>query len=169
MVYRVSYRHLLDSIESEASRSEQKIKSEIIDSVADGERKRSYLIPVSSGRNTVYFTSLKGLYQIDIYDCKNNLIITTDSDKRDFFLNFKSDTDCTCRINIFAAKGMELAPYAMITAAGIRLFPYYLRIFYGFLAVCGIYVIMILFRLLNPRKFSFRSKFSSRPKQKFLP
>ena len=156
IIYRISFIHLLNEISEKATTWEQQINSKIIDSILEWEKCRSYYIFLSKGMNTIFFTLEKGLFQIDLFDRKNNLIISKDSNKKNFFLNVNSDSDDYYNLKIYPSFNDGTGAYAVISAKGPRIIPHYTKILYSGISGITLLILFWLKKLIGPKKYSGR-------------
>ncbi len=156
IIYRVSYKYLGDIIADEASKWDQKVRTTIIDSVREWEVCRVYPVPLAAGYNTVYFTSSKGLFQMDLYDKDDNIITSRDVRERDFSIDINCYSEGYYLLKIYPSCPRAGGVYSAAISQGIRFIPHYKKILYLMLAGLIIFIIYMIRKILGIRRFSGR-------------
>ena len=154
IIYRISYRFLLDILLNKAYLWEQDINCTIVDSIREWEKYRSYIIPFKKGENTIYFISDKGPFQIDIFNKEKNFIATKDSRDTAFHINIKSKSYEYCILKVYATKPRMLGVYSIVSANGKRILPYYKKSLYILLIIIIILSLYLILKTFGPKKFS---------------
>lgn len=160
IIYRLSYRHLLDDLLATASRWEQEINCSIIDSIRPWESSRAYILPLKEGSNSVYFKSNKGFYQIDILNKNLELMLSADMRENNLNLSIDSDEDELYIIKIYQSLPELNGIYSIVSAGGMRILPFYKR------GLCLILITLLLFFLYWFKTNFISRKFSGLLKQK---
>ncbi|MDY6935333.1 MAG: hypothetical protein SVZ03_14055 [Spirochaetota bacterium] len=153
MIYRISYRHILSNLIDIADKWEQDVSSSIVDSVRGWESSRTYRIYLSRGKNTIYFDSRAGLFQVDLFDMDDRLIISLDPSEGEFYLNIDAELEGYHILKVYPSTKIESGAYGILSARGSRFLPYYQK---GLLALLVCVVIFIIYRIekmVAPRKF----------------
>ncbi len=158
MVFRIAYRNLLQRLMKHTAKWEQGISDSVIDAIMNREQGRTYGVDVKSGKNTLYFTAEGGRFQVDLFDESQNLIFSLDHQESEFFQDFKSSDDARYTLRVFPSTSSEYIPFAVLIADGSRFIPYLTRVFYGAIAFLVLLVVITIFRMMYPRKFSTRTK-----------
>ncbi len=156
IIYRLTYRYLLDTLEDKAFKWEQKIQNSIVDSIRKWERYRIYAFALPKGENTIYLTSKNGLFQLDLYDKDNHLIISKDNRQRDFSIDIKSYKDDYYILKVYSSLPGNSEAYSIVTAHGIRIFPYYIKISLGLLLLLLPFVLKKKKKIMGPKRISCR-------------
>ncbi len=154
IVYRVVYRFLLDILVDEAHFWDQEIRNTIIDSIRGWERCRIYPIPITIGMTTIYFTSEKGFFQIDLFDKDNNLITSRDIREKNFSIDINSDIDDYFILRVYPSIPRKHGAYSIVIAQGLRIFPYYKKVLLVLLFGAIVLMIYWIKGIVGPRKFS---------------
>ncbi len=158
MIYRLAYKYLLNSLVSKILAWEQDAGFTIIDSVREWEVNRSYIVPLKKGNNTIYFISDKGYFQIDIYDMDNNLVLSQDARKTEFFIEVMSDLSQDYTLKVFPENNGIPGVYSIVSANGPRIFPYYKKAIYILIILAVIIALYWLNKTFGPKKFSGRRR-----------
>ncbi|MCU0822101.1 MAG: hypothetical protein MUC95_06470 [Spirochaetes bacterium] len=156
LIYRVCYKYLLDAVIDESAKWDQQVESTIIDSVREWEVCRLYPVPLVKGNNTIYFTADKGLFQIDLSDDDDNLIISIDKREKDFSFNVDCESDGYYILSVYPAYPRSSGVYSIALSKGIRIIPYYKKILFILLAGLIIFIIFMIRKILGIRRFSGR-------------
>lgn len=158
IIYRISYKYLLDNLFNLASKWEQNINCCIIDSIRPWERWRAYILPLSKGSNSVYFKANKGFYQIDILNRNLELIISADEREKDFNLTISSDSDNYYIIKVYQSLPELCGVYSIVSAQGMRIFPFYKKVFWLLFITSFLIFLYWFIKTFISRKFSGRLK-----------
>ncbi len=152
IIYRLCFRYLLDRQQDDIYRWEQRINGSIIDAVHTGESSRSYSVMIRKGANSISFLSEGGLFQVDLFDPQNGLLISSDHPGRSFTLEVRLPEDRRCTLRIYPSRGEYYAPYAITVASGTRFLPHVSKIIYLSAFIFALTIIILLVKLLNPKR-----------------
>ncbi|MDY6969134.1 MAG: hypothetical protein SVR08_10855 [Spirochaetota bacterium] len=158
IIFRISYKYLLDRIVHKAWKWEQKPDTAIVDSIQKWEKIRSYYLHLATGENTIYITSDMGLFQVDIYDMNENLILSRDSSERDFHINIDVEFDSSYLLRLYPSSPREKGAYAILSAEGLRILPHFNKGLLVFTIVIIILIIIWISRMIGPRKYAGRAR-----------
>jgi hypothetical protein len=127
-VYRIAGAYLLNPLEDMAKKWNQRITARLVDSIQRYESSRMYRIDLEKGRNAVYFHSAGDFYQIDFINRDKALIESHDLFERDqaFFITSKSND--FCYIRLYPSTPARYGMFAIVSASGMRIFPYFYQI-----------------------------------------
>ncbi|MFH0977268.1 MAG: hypothetical protein V1874_15925 [Spirochaetota bacterium] len=156
IIYRLTYKFLLDQLIEKTIFWDQDINCSIIDSIREWEYHRSYFVPVNKGNNTIYFVSNKGPFQIDVFDNEKQLIISNDLNSSEFHMNIKSDEYQLLNLKIYPSNPKLHGVYSIVSAEGIRFIPYCRIIMYFLLSIAIIMAVYWINKTIGIKKFSGR-------------
>jgi hypothetical protein len=141
-IYRTAGANLLERLEDEASEWGQRVTGRIVSSIQNHESAGMHRIDLARGSNTIYFFSEREFYQIDVLDRNFSLIESRDIHEREQQFDVKSSADDYCFIKLYPDTNDRFGMYAVVSAAGMKIFPYlyYILSGLGFMAVTGIAV-----------------------------
>ena len=127
-IYRIAAHNIIKRAAETANGHGQKILARIGDAIHDGENIRTYKLPLKSGNNTIYMFFEAAGFQIDILSDSKKIIESRDSFDKEFNFNVDSDKDSFCFVRIFPRKDTRFTKFAVISAAGMKTWPYYIKI-----------------------------------------
>jgi hypothetical protein len=148
-IYRVAGAHLLERLEDEASEWGQTVTGRIVSSIQNQEYAGMHRVDLARGSNTIYFYSERDFYQIDVLDRDHSLIESRDIMEREQIFAVTSAGDDYCFIKLYPYTNDRFGMYAVVSAAGMRIFPYLYYILggLGFMALTGIAAVVYRFFL----------------------
>jgi hypothetical protein len=157
-VYRIAGGYLLKPLEDTAKKWNQKITARLVDSIQRFESSGTYRIDLEKGLNAVYFHSAGDFYQIDIVDRDKALIESHDLFKKDqaFFITSKSKDYCYVRL--YPSTRARYGMFAIVSASGMRIFPYFHQIIAALAGVLLIASAAAAYRLFLAKGYSGRWK-----------
>jgi hypothetical protein len=153
-IYRIAGAHLLKSLESEAGKYRQRITGRIVDSLHDSEYAGMHRIDLEKGNNTIYFHSERDFFQIDILDRDLSLIESRDLFMRDQVIPVKSKSKDYCFIKVYPSTTARFGMYSLVSASGVRVFPYFYHILAALMAAIVIGASVIIYRLFLIKGYS---------------
>ncbi|MBN2039225.1 MAG: hypothetical protein JW864_04230 [Spirochaetes bacterium] len=156
IIYRTAFNNLREKLLDEISAWEQQVISTVVDSVREWETYRSYIIPVVEGHNTLYFYADKGPFQLDIMDKDKNLLVSLDSRNNEFHIDLQSNSDNYYIAKVYPGNPDLYGNYAIASASGKKIFPYYKKIIYFTVFFIILFIIYLINRIFGPKKFSGR-------------
>lgn len=130
-IYRIAGAPLLNRLEAAAARWSQRITGRIVDSVHAGEYAGMHRLDLDAGNNTIYFFSARDRFQIDILDRNLSLIESRDLTDREQEFTVRSDTPDVCYIRLYPSSEGRFGMYAVVSAAGRRVLPYFYETLIG--------------------------------------
>lgn len=157
-IYRIAGAHLLNHLTYNSYKWEQETTGMVVDSLQKKETFRIYNFSLSQGNNTIYFLTESDPYQIDIYDSKMFMIFSIDSPEKEQIIDIESEKDDHCFVKIYPASHKRFGMYALISAKGRRLFPYYKRVLIGIFSAIGIVMLLLIVMIYEGKKYSGRRK-----------
>jgi hypothetical protein len=146
-IYRIAGAHLLKSLESTAWKWNQRITGHLVDSLQRLEFARMYRIDLEKGENTIYFHSDRDCYQIDIIDKDQSLIESRDLFKRNQIFSIRSPAKGYCYIRLYPSTTSRYGMYAVVSAAGMRIFPYFYQFIGAVIGMLAIGAAVVIYRL----------------------
>ena len=148
-IYRIAGAHLLERLEDEALKWGQAVTGRIVSSIHNFEYADMHRIDLERGSNTIYFYSEREFYQIDVLDRDLSLIESRDILEREQKFNVRSGADDYCFVKLYPYSNDRFGMYAVVSASGMRIFPYLYYILggFGFTALAGIAVVLYRFFL----------------------
>ncbi len=154
MLYRTTMKPLLSHARAEISKWNQSMKSETLDALFPGEWSRSYYVSLEKGRNSVYFYSEKGGFQVDLYDRDMNLVISRDAGSGVFRMDVRAEYAGDHTLSVFGQGDLFHNPYAVVTASGRRLIPYVtaVRVIIVLIALFAVAVIITVIQMSHSGK-----------------
>jgi len=158
LVLRAAGRGLRAEAERMARRWDQKTETSIVDVLPSWEYCRSYSLSLKQGCATLYLKSPETYFQMDVFDDKNNIILSRHSWQKDLIQDMHIPRDGTYTLKIYPCFPARFVPYAIISASGWRLFPYWRKVTLGAFFLLVIMTLNWLYRLMNPRKYSGRPR-----------
>jgi hypothetical protein len=153
-IYRIAGAHLLKRLESEAGKYRQRITGRIVDSLHDNEYAGMHRIDLEKGNNTIYFHSERDFFQIDILDKDLSLIESRDLFLRDQVIPVRSKSKDYCFIKLYPSTAARFSMYSLVSASGVRVFPYFYHILAGLIAAIVIGASITLYRLFFIKGYS---------------
>jgi hypothetical protein len=147
-VYRVYGGALIDSLARIARFWDQDITGRIADALQPNENSRIYRIDLREGANSVYFAASKGSFQVDVVDSSFSLLESRDNRDRLKEFVIHADSDSQAYVRIYPSSSDRHALYAVVTARGIRVLPYFftvLRVLGGLVLFAGLVFMVITF------------------------
>ena len=162
-IYRVAAHDIIEKAAKTTERRGQKILARVGDAIHAGENVRTYRLPLKSGSNTLYMLSETGGFQIDLFSDSRKIIESRDSFAKEFSFDIDSDEDSYCIVRIFPRKGIRFTRFVVISAAGMKTWPYYIKI--PLLAALAAAAISACFILLPRIGSLFR--YTPRPRRTF--
>ena len=162
-IYRIAAHNMIESAAEAADRNGQKILARIGDAIHDDENVRTYRLPLKSGANTLYMLFDAAGFQIDLLSGSRKIIESRDSFEKEFSFNIYADEDSYCLVRIFPRKGIRFTKFAIISAAGMKTWPYYIKIL--LLAALAAAAIIAFFILLPRIRNLFR--YTPKPRRIF--
>jgi hypothetical protein len=148
-IYRIAGAHLLERLEDEASKWGQAVTGRIVGSIHNNEYADMHQIDLARGNNTIYLYSEREFYQIDVLDRDFSLIESRDILEREQKFSVTSDADDYCFIKLYPYTNDRFGMYAVVSASGMRIFPYLYHILGGFglMALASIAIMLYRFFL----------------------
>lgn len=153
LIFRTIYKNNIDEAEDYISKWEQTKLSIVVDRTLSGESSRVYRMKLKKGRNYLYFRADSGVWQIDIFDAKGSFLFTKENTGTDFVYFIKSPDGTDITVKIIPLDPSKFNVYTASTAAGFRIFPYYLRIILGSI---GFVLLFFYLRFLKRQRFKGR-------------
>jgi hypothetical protein len=150
LIMRTIYMRDTRLLEEYISRWEQKIRSIIADRSLPGETARQYRMQAKKDRNNFYFRSDGGEWQVDIFDEDGSFLFSSDRVYNDFMSDFKLSSERTLTVKIIPLSPEKYHTYVAATASGFRIFPYFMHIIFGTLALI---IIILYLRYLRIGRF----------------
>lgn len=155
-VFQTAFTYMVRTLENEAYRWGQIVRTGFADMLAGGESVRSYEVFPAGGVNTVYLLAREGSYQVDVMGPDGALLRSIDSPGPAFFFEFDYSGDGPCRLRVFPGRSAAYVPFAIALASGPRVFPHFSTIIYVSIFIFALTIIFVLVKLLNPRRLSGR-------------
>ncbi len=146
-VYRIAGAPLIKRLESAAAKWSQRVTGRIADSIHGGESAGTHRLDLAAGNNTIYFFSAKDRYQIDILDRDLSLIESRDLPDREQEFTVKSKVRDSCYIRLYPSTEGRFGMYAVVSAAGARVLPYFFETLIGMAVVLAIGAALAAYRL----------------------
>ena len=87
-----------------------------------------------------------------------NLILSRDSSERDFHINIDAEFDSSYLLRLYPSSPREKGAYAILSAEGIRILPYFNKGLLVFAIVIIILIIIWISRMIGPRKYAGRAR-----------
>lgn len=125
-IYKIAAHNLIERTAGKAE--EQEILAKIGDAVHKGEHVRTYRLPVKSGHNDLYITAESAGFQADVLSASKKIIESRDSFDKELNFSIEADDDSYCFVKIFPRKNTYFSRYAIVSAAGMRALPYYIKV-----------------------------------------
>lgn len=136
----------------------QKLKGAFSDAFMEDENSRIYRIDLYKGDNTIYFRSSGYPFQIDILDSDYSLIESRDSAELAQSFDLHSRNDGYCYVRIFPSTHHRYSMYSLVSAHGVRIFPYFFKMLYAMMAVLVIAGAIVIIRIIRRRGDSGKGK-----------
>lgn len=155
-IYRIAGAYLLKSLESAAWKWNQRVTGRLVDSLHRLEFAGMHRIDLEEGENTIYFHSGRDCYQIDIIDKDQSLIESRDLFKRDQIFSIRSPSKGYCYIKLYPSAAARYGMYAVVSAAGMRIFPYFYQFIGAMIGVLAVGAAVKVYRLFLIKGYSGR-------------
>ncbi len=158
MIFRTTMKRLLEHHMPHINKWNQNKTTEIIDAILPGENLRTHTLILHKGKNTVYFYAEKGLFQVDLYTKKMELVLSKDTGANVFAIDVDAAYSGEYIISLYGSGDYAYAPLAVISAAGWRLIPYITaaRLVLALLSIFIVSVIITAYRLSHPKEIGGR-------------
>jgi hypothetical protein len=155
-IYRIAGAHLLKQLEKTAGKWNQDITARIVNSIHNLEYEGLHRIDLEEGNNSVYFYSDGCYFQIDLLDQDMSLIESRDLMAQDQIFSIKSKSKTHCYIKLYPSTPARFGMYAVVSAAGTRIFPYYLQVLAAILIALVLAIAGATYRLFFTKGYSGR-------------
>jgi len=155
-IHRIVNREMLRKVQSRVNMWDQKYVSGIVDTVLPGEACRSYSLPLSQGRHTLYFLSSDDYFQIDIYDKSNTIVASVQPWLKEIEWPITVAKDGIYTIKIYPSSGGRFVPFAFSLGRGLRILPYWRTIILIVFFASILIGLSWIYKVINPRKYSGR-------------
>jgi hypothetical protein len=155
-IHRIVYKDLLKKVHSQVNMWDQKYVTGIVDTVLPGESCRSYSMPLSQGRHTLYFLSREDYFQIDIYDKNNTIVASVQPWLKQFEWPIKVAKDGIYTIKVYPSSGGRFVPFTFSLGKGLRIIPYWRTIILVVFFASILIGLSWIYKVINPRKYSGR-------------
>ncbi len=151
-IYRIARNNLIQALERRAEQWEQNVTSRVVDAVQDRENTRMYYFHLYNGQNTLYFISEGDPYQVDILDSGFSLIRSLDMFKNNYEIEIDSPGKQVCYVKVYPSTGKRYGPYALISAHGKKVIPYFKKVVIGAGSFIILLIIFAVWKIFFARK-----------------
>ena len=146
-VYRVAGGPCIRELEDIVFSWDQERTVSFADALMGIENSRTYRVPLRKGVNSIYFKSEEYPFQVVVLDESYSLIESRDLPDLVQTIDIHSKDDAYCYVRVFPSTRDRYSIYAIVSAHGMRILPYFFKFLYGAGALCVIAGIVVMIRL----------------------
>lgn len=113
----------------------------------ESDTSNTYMLKTGSELNTVFAIFESGIYRIDIFDCHKKLVFSKNNITNKFVQDFENISNQNIYVRIFPQGGSTGNIYAIATAEGKRIFPYFRKILLSSISLIVLTIVTLYLRL----------------------